>query len=287
MTGAPARTAPARRPILDTTAKLVRRGYVCDYEVGERPLPEPDKVLHYGRTPLLAVSTVACVATDEKVVSLTYDDGPDPSYTPQVLDALAGSGNRATFFVLVEQAERHPGLVQRIIRDGHELALHGIDHTRLSSLPIREAVARIKDGKNRLENVAGRPITLFRPCYGAQTMGQYLATRALGMDVVVWSAWARDWDGSDAETIARRAVGALHQGGFVLLHDFSGDGVGAADPVTGKGLDRGEATRLLMRGMAEKRYTSRTVGELLAQYPAVRTVWAEKRDPNRPDGGSM
>ncbi|GAB6900447.1 polysaccharide deacetylase family protein [Kineosporia succinea] len=272
-------TSSVRRPVLDLSAKLVRRGYICDYEAGERPLPGADKVLTYGRPALLGVSTVACVATDEKVVSLTYDDGPNPVFTPQILDALGGAGQRATFFVLVEQAERYPHLIQRILRDGHEVALHGIDHTRLSALPLQKAVALIKDGKNRLENVAGRRVTLFRPCYGAQTVGQYLATRALGLEVAIWSAWARDWEGVSAEVIAERAIGALHQGGFVLLHDHSGDGVGA------EGLERGEATRLLMRGMAEKGYTSRTVTELLNEYPAVRTVWAEKRDPNRADGG--
>lgn len=285
MTEAPARTAHARRPLLDLSAKLVRRGYVCDYEVGERELPGPDKVLTYGRPALLAVSTVACVATEEKVVSLTYDDGPDPTYTPEVLEALAASGDKATFFVMVEQAEKHPDLVRRTIAEGHEIALHGIDHTRLSSLPIREAVALIRDGKNRLERITGRKVTLFRPTYGAQTIGQYLATRALGMEVVVWSAWARDWDGSDAGTIADRAIGALHKGGIMLLHDFSGDGVGAADPETGEGLDRGEASRRLLAGMKERGYTSRTVSQLLAQYPAVRTVWSEKRDPSRPSGG--
>ncbi|GAA3631995.1 hypothetical protein GCM10022223_57640 [Kineosporia mesophila] len=282
MTGAPAQAA--RRPVLDLSATLVRRGYVCDYEVGERPLPGPDKVLTYGRPALLAVSTVACVATTEKVVGLTYDDGPNPEYTPQVLDALAAAGQRATFFVLVEQAERYPNLIHRIIGGGHEVALHGIDHTRLSSLPLKKALSLIKDGKGRLEQVAGRRVTLFRPCYGAQTVGQYLATRALGLEVVVWSAWARDWDSADAGVIAERAIGSLHQGGFVLLHDHSGDGVGALDPVTGAELERGEATRVLLRGMAEKGYTSRTVGELLNQYPAVRTVWAEKRDLNRPGG---
>jgi len=284
MTAAPARAASTRRPVLDLSATLVRRGYVCEYETGERPLPEPDKVLTYGRPALLAVSTVACVRTDEKVVGLTYDDGPDPIFTPQVLEALAAAGARATFFVLVEQAEKYPDLIRRIIAEGHEVALHGIDHTRLSSMPIRQAVALIREGKNRLERVSGRPVTLFRPTYGAQTVGQFLATRALGMDVVVWSAWARDWDGSSAEVIAERAVGALHRGGIVLLHDASGDGVGAGDPTTGAGLDRGEATRQLLRGMAERGYTSRTVGELLVQYPAVRTVWAEKRDPSRPGG---
>jgi peptidoglycan/xylan/chitin deacetylase (PgdA/CDA1 family) len=269
-----------RRPLLDFSAVLVRRGYVCDYEVGERPLPPPDKVLRLGRPAFLPISTVACVSTDEPVVSLTYDDGPDPQFTPGILDALAAHGVKATFFVMVEPAEAHPQLITRILAEGHELALHGIDHTRLSTLPLRQAIALIKDAKLRLERIAGRRITLFRPTYGAQTVQQYLATRALGMEVVIWSAWARDWDSSPAEVIGERAVQALHPGGFMLLHDTSGDGVGAQVDGVEVGddgsLDRVKATELLLAGMATRGYTSRTVSQLLSEYPAVRTVWAER-----------
>ena len=272
--------ASRRRPLLDFSAVLVRRGYVCDYEVGERPLPPPDKVLRLGRPAFLPISTVACVDTSEPVVSLTYDDGPDPEFTPGVLDALAAHNVKATFFVMVEPAEAHSKLVHRILAEGHEIALHGIDHTRLSTLPLRKAVALIKDAKLRLERVAGRRITLFRPTYGAQTVQQYLATRALGMEVVIWSAWARDWDSSPAEVVAERAVQALHPGGFMLLHDTSGDGVGAlVDGATigeDGALDRVKATELMLAGMAARGYTSRTVSQLLAEYPAVRTVWAER-----------
>ncbi len=267
-----------RRPLLDLSATLVRRGYVCDYDAGERPLPLPDKVLRLGRPALLPITTVACVKTDEPVVSLTYDDGPDPEFTPGILDALAAHGAKATFFVMVEPAEAHPDLIARILAEGHEVALHGINHNRLSRLPLREATALIWEAKRRLERVAGRRMTLFRPTYGAQTMQQYLATRALGLEVVIWSAWAHDWDNSAAEVVAERAIKALHHGGFLLLHDTSGDGVGAAPAhaVAGEvALDRVRATELMLAGMAERGYTSRTVSDLLEQYPAVRTVWAE------------
>jgi len=271
--------AARRRPFLDLSATLVRRGYVCDYDAGERPLPAPDKVLRLGRPALLPISTVACVRTDQPVVSLTYDDGPDPMFTPGILDALAAHGARATFFVMVEPAEAHPELITRILAEGHEVALHGIDHTRLNRMPLRRAIALIREAKQRLEAVAGRRITLFRPTYGAQSVQQYLATRALGMEVVIWSAWAQDWDGSTAEVIAQRAVQGLHRGGFLLLHDTSGDGVGALPEgaVIGEGgLDRVRATELMLAGMQERGYTSRTVSDLLDRYPAVRTVWAER-----------
>jgi peptidoglycan/xylan/chitin deacetylase (PgdA/CDA1 family) len=263
---------------------LVRREYVCKYETGERSLPAPDRVLRYGRPALLPLSTIACVAADQPVVSLTYDDGPDPAHTPRVLDALARHGMQATFFVMVGRAERHRTLVRRIQDEGHEVALHGIDHTRLSQLPPRRAVALIRDAKSRLEAITGRRCPLFRPTYGAQTMGQLVGTRALGMEVVVWSAWTRDWDGSPPEVIAERGLQALHHGGFVLMHDASGDGVGtgmddaapgapAASTASAGPVDRGRAADLLLAGMAERGYTSRTVSDLLATYPAVRTIW--------------
>ena len=273
-------SAVRRRPLLDLSATLVRRGYVSNYEAGERPLPDPDRVLRLGRPAFLPLSTVACVKTDRPVVALTYDDGPDPTFTPGILDALAAHGAKATFFVMVEPAERHPELIARILAEGHELALHGIDHTRLTGLSLRSATALVWEAKRRLERVAGRRITLFRPTYGAQTLQLYATTRALGMEVVIWSAWAQDWDNSTAEVIAERAVKALHHGGFVLLHDASGDGVGALPEGAETGedyLDRVKATELMLAGMRERGYTSHTVSDLLERYPAVRTVWAERR----------
>lgn len=271
----------SRRPLIDRSAVLVRRGYVCDYEVGERSLPKPDRVLRLGRPGLLAISTVACVRTDRPVVSLTYDDGPDPQFTPRILDLLAETDSRVTFFVLVEAAERQPRLIARMLAEGHEVALHGIDHARLSHVPARRSLALIRVGRDRLEQLTQQPVSLFRPTYGAQTLRQYLGARALGLEVVVWSAWARDWDGAPAEVVADRTLTALHRGGFVLLHDASGDGVGAARPGRGEGLDRARAAELTLAGMAQAGYVSRTASELLATFPAVRTVWVESRRASR------
>lgn len=248
---------------------LVRRGYVSAFETGPRPLPRPDALLRHGRPLLLPLSSLVCVATDRPVVALTYDDGPDPEHTPGVLDALAGTPS--TFFVLAGRAERHPGLIRRMVADGHEVALHGIDHARLAAMPARRSTALIRQGRDRLEQVLGAPVGLYRPTYGAQRLGQLLGARRLGLEVVIWSAWARDWEGRPAPVIAERALGALHPGAILLLHDASGDGVGAT------GLDRSEATRRLLAGMAEREFTGRTVSQLVAEHPQVRSVWAERR----------
>lgn len=249
-------------------AVLVRRDYVGDFEVGERPLPKPDRVLRWGRFGLLPVSSVLAVTTTDPVLSLTYDDGPDPEFTPRVLDLLAEHGARATFFLLADRAERHPGLVARMLAEGHEIGLHGIDHARLTRMPLPAVHRLLRAGKDRLEQVAGRRMRLYRPTYGAQSLPQFLAARALGTEIVIWSAWARDWEGQPAEVVGSRAVTAMHRGGIVLLHDSSGDGVGI-------GLDRGRASQLVLAGMRERGFASVPAGELLARYPAVRTYWMD------------
>jgi peptidoglycan/xylan/chitin deacetylase (PgdA/CDA1 family) len=254
-------------------AVLVRRGYVCAFEAGDRPLPAPDRVLRWGRPALLPLSTVACVATRQRVVALTYDDGPDPENTPGVLDALAAFGATATFFVLADRAEQHSELLRRIAAEGHDVGLHGEDHTRLSTLPTREALTRIRRGRRRLEAVLGRPVTLYRPAYGAQGLAQAVGTRAAGLEVVLWTAWARDWEAGTAADVARRALGAVHPGAFVLLHDSTGDLESTVGPPPA--FDRGEVSRLLLAGLRDAGYATAPVSSLLATYPGVRTVWSE------------
>ena len=265
-------TTDAVRPAAGP-AVLVRRGYVCDFEAGDRPLPAPDRVLRWGRPALLPLSTVACVATRHRVVALTYDDGPDPENTPGVLDALAEFGATATFFVLADRAEQHPELLRRIAAEGHDVGLHGEDHTRLSTLPTREALTRIRRGRRRLEAVLGRPVTLYRPAYGAQGLAQAVGTRAAGLEVVLWTAWARDWEAGTAPDVARRALGAVHPGAFVLLHDATGDLETTAGPPPA--FDRGEVSRLLLAGLRDAGYATATVSSMLATYPGVRTIWSE------------
>jgi peptidoglycan/xylan/chitin deacetylase (PgdA/CDA1 family) len=254
-------------------AVLVRRGYVCEFEAGERPRPEPDRVLRWGRPALLPLSSVACVATEQRVVALTYDDGPDPENTPAVLDALAAFGATATFFVLADRAEEHPELLRRIVAEGHDVGLHGEDHTRLSTLPAREALARIRRGRRRLADVLGRPVTLYRPAYGAQGLAQAVGTRASGLEVVLWTAWSRDWEAGTADEVATRALDAVHPGAFLLMHDATGDLEATDGPPPA--FDRGEVSRLLLAGLRDAGYATAPVSSMLATYPAVRTVWAE------------
>jgi peptidoglycan/xylan/chitin deacetylase (PgdA/CDA1 family) len=220
---------------------------------------------------LAPLGSIRGVHTDAPVVALSYDDGPEPGGTGAVLDALAEAGVQATFFQLVYRAEAHPELVRRIVAAGHEVALHGIDHTRLTELTAADVTRRLADGKRRLEQVAGRPVRLFRPPYGSQTVRTYLAARRAGLDVVVWGPSAEDWqDGTPAE-VAGRALAGIAPGEVMLLHDAFE--VPPGDPRQPPTFDRGEVARALLAGLRERGYAASPVGALLAGRRTWRTAW--------------
>jgi peptidoglycan/xylan/chitin deacetylase (PgdA/CDA1 family) len=211
------------------------------------------------------------VQTDERVVALTYDDGPHPEHTRQILDELEARAILATFFVLAEKAEREPGLVRRMLAAGHEIGLHGLDHTRLTDVSAAAAGRAVRAGRRRLQAVTGMPVRLYRPAYGAQGLTQFLTARALGMEVVFWTAWARDWVDDTVEAVAARAVRARHPGAILLLHDVTDpepDGDEGPLPT----FSRGAVTAAVLDGLADDGYRVVPVGDLLARYPTVRAV---------------
>ncbi|PRY40715.1 polysaccharide deacetylase family protein [Umezawaea tangerina] len=220
---------------------------------------------------LSPVGSLRGVRTDARVVALTYDDGPDPDGTPAVLDALAELGLSATFFVLVERAEAHPELLRRVLDEGHEVALHGIDHSRLTERSAGEVHRLLVEGKRRLEAVAGRRVRLFRPAYGSQSLGTFLAARRAGLDPVVWGPTVADWVDGAAEEVAARALPAVHPGAVVLLHD--GFEVPEGDLTPRPTFDRGDVTRSLVGALRAVGYEGMSVSGLSGFGRAWRTAW--------------
>lgn len=211
------------------------------------------------------------VRTDDPVVALTYDDGPEPSETLDLLDLLAERGRRATFFVLSDRVEAHPEIVDRMLRDGHEVGLHGIDHADLTRVSGREAAHRIRTAKRRVEAVTGRSIRYYRPTYGAVSVPAFVGARLSGMDVVIWSAWAEDWFDAPPQEVADRAVRALHPGAILLLHDTT-DQAASTDPRPRPTFSRADVARRLVDAADEAGFATVPVGELLRRYPAVRSL---------------
>lgn len=151
-------------------------------------------------------------------VALTFDDGPSPTATPAVLDALDRLGLRATFFCLGVHAARWPGLVDEIVGRGHTVGTHGHCHGHhLGHSP--RWIQRDLDAA--LETMAGLGVRTrwFRPPYGQVSGPTMTAARARGVELVLWSAWGREWTAPHATAVARRVTAALAPGAIVLLHD--------------------------------------------------------------------
>lgn len=195
------------------------------------------------------------VNTSRKVVALTFDDGPHPKLTPQLLDLLQREGVHATFFVLGSLATEHPEILQRMASEGHEVANHSWDHPRLPRLSAEKFGHQIQDTTDIIEKATGQKVTLMRPTYGLYNERvEHALINDYGLDVILWSVDPNDWKKPGAGVVARRLVTGAHPGAILLAHDIH-PGTIAAMPET--------ISQLKARG-----YEFATVSELLAMDEA-------------------
>lgn len=160
------------------------------------------------------------VPDDGPVIYLTFDDGPHPTYTPQVLDVLAKHGTQATFFVVGYLAERYPLIMQRIAHEGHTLANHSWDHRSLA----RVSRAAFDRSVGRTQELLGPLATpCIRPPYYA--VGEYTQQWSAehGLRLAAWSYSPQDWLRPSARTIANGIVARSRAGAVILLHDGGGN----------------------------------------------------------------
>jgi peptidoglycan/xylan/chitin deacetylase (PgdA/CDA1 family) len=256
-------------------AKTLRDGVARVEKVSSR-LPAPLRVIGGWMASSMkwGLGSVAGADTGDRVIGLTFDDGPDPNQTPAILDALADHGVRATFFMLAERAEAHPELARRVLHEGHEAALHGNRHDILTRLRLTELVDCVWVGKRRLRRVLGEPITFFRPPYGGQNLRSYLTARLSGMEVVVWSAWAHDWEDLTGAEIVDSALARAAPGKILLLHDSFVPHPDRPDAPSPR-FDRPLAVRQILEGLAMSSLQPVPVGELMGRGRRRRSIWFE------------
>ncbi|MEO8562725.1 MAG: polysaccharide deacetylase family protein [bacterium] len=159
---------------------------------------------------------------DEPVVSLTFDDGPNPQATPRILDALRRAGVSATFFVLGRHVERWPELVRRMAVEGHQIGNHGYFHRKLhrrTPAYVRDDITRGTESIVRASGVRPRH---FRAPHGFRSPWVTPIAASLGQRTVGWSLGVWDSDKPGVEAIATRSIEGMRAGSILLLHD--GDG---------------------------------------------------------------
>ncbi len=169
-------------------------------------------------------------AGGERRVAITFDDGPDPTWTPKILDILKQKNVPAAFFILGQQAENYPGIVRRIIAEGHEFGSHTYTHANLALVSEQRERIELDATQRLLQTITGRSTTLFRPPYEADSrpteiseVTPLLVSQDLGYLTVMESIDPEDWAKPGADVILQRIKQQRRNGNIILLHDAGGD----------------------------------------------------------------
>lgn len=156
-------------------------------------------------------------------VALTFDDGPQPPYTGQVLDILERYGIPATFFCVGIYARAHPEQLARMRDAGHSIGNHTWSHPFLPELSRPQFTRQIGRTNEAIAEVTGAEPTLFRPPYGSRSPEVMGWLSEIGITSVLWDVAPDDWAMPGTETISRSVVEEARPGSIVLLHDSGGD----------------------------------------------------------------
>jgi peptidoglycan/xylan/chitin deacetylase (PgdA/CDA1 family) len=189
-------------------------------------------------------------------VALTFDDGPDPRWTPRVLDILRAHGVSGTFFLVGRRAAREPAAVRAIVAGGHEIASHGWSHTSLWLCGPRRTETEIARAKHLLGYLAGTPPALFRPPWGMVNAAMFGALRRHGQRCVFWSIQPEGLRPASAQAQVAHVLRRAHPGAIVDLHDAEG--------TPGAPARLCAALPAMIDGLRAAGYRFATVGELLA-----------------------
>ncbi|EON72382.1 polysaccharide deacetylase family protein [Lysinibacillus sphaericus] len=163
------------------------------------------------------------IQTKEKIVALTFDDGPHKKYTSEILDLLAQYDAKATFFVVGQNAEKNPEVVLRMYEEGHEIANHTYTHPLKTNVP--NLMKEIKQTHETIYSISGYSPILFRPVEGQYTDAMISAVVKEGYKVVMWS-WhldTLDWKNPGVNKIVDTVLRGVKEGNVVLFHDGGGN----------------------------------------------------------------
>jgi len=186
-------------------------------------------VFHYERFPSYPTLFHEGTAAEDEV-AITFDDGPDPRWTPKILDILKAKHVPATFFVLGNNVEKEPALTRRILAEGHEIGLHTYTHPNLALQPDARTELELNASQRLLEWVTGRSTLFFRPPYNADTRPRdasevhpLILAQNLGYITVLESIDPEDWEMPGVRIILDRVKNQRASGGIILLHDAGGN----------------------------------------------------------------
>ena len=187
---------------------------------------------------------------ETKIIALTFDDGPHPVHTPELLDLLSELEVSATFFVTGLEVRRNPAIAQRIVAEGHQIANHSYGHPNYTNLDYDQKREDFLSAQDRIEDATGIRPAWVRPPYGLANSSTY---SMLGSEMLIahWTIDPVDWRRPGTGSIHRRVVERAHPGAIVLLHDGGGNREQTVS-----------AVRLIIEDLREEGYRFVTVAQL-------------------------
>ena len=219
--------------------------------------------IFFDQAVLMRKGTVYRVRIAKKIVALTFDDGPSPIWTPQILDVLKKANVKATFFMTGMHVKEYPDVARRVAKEGHEIGNHSFNHNVLLYYTKEELKEEILTAEAIIRNATGQKTTLFRPPKAWLTKREKKKIKELGYKVVLWTLNSKDWVTFDDKYIIRYIVKNVRPGDIILFHDSGG-------VFSIEGGDRHEtvlAVRRVIEKLREQGYQFVTVGELLKMEP--------------------
>lgn len=173
----------------------------------------------------LDVMSYSAKTADKNKVAITFDDGPNPEYTVELLEGLQKRGVKATFFVLGAEVEKYPDIVKKIDDGGHLIGVHSYEHVNFGQIGDEAAIEQIEKTQEAIHNVTGKYAGYIRPPYGCWK-------KSLDVEVplieVLWDIDPLDWATKDADMVVQRILKGVPEGSIILLHDASQSSVQAA-----------------------------------------------------------
>ncbi|HHT7013480.1 polysaccharide deacetylase family protein [Bacillus cereus group sp. BfR-BA-01361] len=198
------------------------------------------------------------VNTKKKIVALTFDDGPHPIFTPQILDILAKYNAKATFFVAGNKVKRFPVILKRQVKEGHEIANHTYNHIYDKNITAAKLTSELNQTDAIIKRITGYKPTLYRPVVGLHNNLIINTAIQNGKLVILWS-WhqdPQDWRSPAANKISRYITKGVKPGNIILLHDWNGSEFSKISQTV-------DALESIMKYLNNNGYKCVTVSELL------------------------
>lgn len=219
--------------------------------VGERPL----HAKHVDWNSKYPNEVILGGPANQKAVALTFDDGPDEVWTPQILAVLKQLGVNGTFLCVGQRVAQFPAVLRQMVKEGHVIGNHSWDHPNFTKISTTEARSQIEQTTNEIEKVVKVRPRFFRPPYGALNDQVIEVVIELEYKILFWNVDSLDWSGITAQQVEANVLGHARPGAIILFHSAGGRGESLEDTV--------RALPKIVNALRKEGYSFLTVPKLL------------------------